>query len=101
MISPATNQIVLPPTPDSALSPMERKVKQTFQEFVGKTFYSQMLSAMRKTQDPPEYMNGGRAEEIFQGQLDQELSGYLSEASADRLAGPMFEVFLAGMRNPV
>ncbi|OYW85535.1 MAG: hypothetical protein B7Z22_08375 [Hyphomonas sp. 32-62-5] len=35
-----------------------------------------------------------RAEEIFQGQLDQVLSEELSKSSADKIADPMFELFM-------
>ena len=40
-----------------------------------------------------EYFHGGRAEEIFQSQLDQVLSERMTEASADQFTGPMFELF--------
>ena len=41
----------------------------------------------------PAYFHGGRAEEIFQQQLDQVLAEKMAEASADTFAGPMFELF--------
>jgi hypothetical protein len=69
------------------------KVRETFDDFVGQTFYGQMLSAMRKTLGKPAYFHGGRGEEVFQGQLDQILAERLSEASADQFTGPMFELF--------
>ena len=69
------------------------KLRKAFSSFVGQTFYGQMLSAMRKTVDKPAYFHGGRAEEIFQGQLDQTLSEHLADASADDFIGPMFDLF--------
>ena len=87
-------------TPDNELTPREREVRQTFTKFVGTTLFSQMLASMRKTVDKPAYMHGGRAEEIFQKQLDQQLTDQITESSADRLAGPMFELMLARMRTP-
>jgi hypothetical protein len=48
---------------------------------------------MRKTVRKPAYFHGGRAEEVFQGQLDQVLSEKLSEASAGSFSGPMYELF--------
>ncbi len=48
---------------------------------------------MRKTVGKPAYFNGGRAEEIFQQQLDQVLAKNISESSADKFSGPMFELF--------
>lgn len=68
--------------------------RQTFQQFVGETVFGQMLASLRKTVDKAPYMHGGRAEEVFQGQLDQELAKNLAESSADRFADPMFELFM-------
>ncbi len=69
------------------------ELKEAFQDFVGQTFFSQMLSAMRKTVDKPAYLHGGRTEEVFQSQLDQVLAEKLSDASADTFSGPMYELF--------
>lgn len=70
------------------------ELKETFQDFVGQTLFSQMIKAARTTQQPAPYFNGGRAEEIFQGQLDQVLSEKMSDASAEKIAGPMYELFM-------
>jgi hypothetical protein len=70
------------------------KVREAFTDFVGQTFFTQLLHEMRKTVDKPAYFHGGQAEEIFQGQLDQALAEHLSEATADSFAGPMFEMFM-------
>ena len=64
-----------------------------FQDFVGQTFFGQMLSAMRKTVSKPAYLYGGRTEEIFQAQLDQVLAEKLSEASAESFSEPMYQLF--------
>jgi hypothetical protein len=69
------------------------EVKKAFTDFVGQTMFGQALSSMRKTIDKPAYFHGGRAEEVFQGQLDQVLAEKLTEASADSFAGPMFDLF--------
>ncbi len=87
-------------TPNGELSLREQEIRGAFTKFVGATLFGQMLAAMRKTQDPPAYMHGGRAEEIFQQQFDQHLADRMTEASADQLANPMFELMLARMRNP-
>ena len=42
-----------------------------------------MLGAMRDTVGKPAYFHGGRAEEVFQNQLDQVLSEHMTEAAAD------------------
>jgi Rod binding domain-containing protein len=76
-------------------SPTERRdvqeLRQTFSQFVGETFFGQMVKSMRAMTDKPAYFHGGRAEEVFQSQLDQKLAEHLTEASADRFAETMFE----------
>jgi peptidoglycan hydrolase FlgJ len=74
------------------------ELRKAFEDFVGQTFYSQMLSAMRKTVGKPAYFHGGQAEEIFRGQLDQVLSEKLSDATADQFAGPMYDLFALSRR---
>ena len=67
-----------------------QEVQKTFRTFVGEAFFGQMLKAMRSTQDKPAYFHGGRAEEVFRGQLDQALAEVMTESSADTIADPMF-----------
>ncbi|MEZ6136861.1 MAG: rod-binding protein [Pirellulaceae bacterium] len=69
-------------------------LKEAFTDFVGQTLFSQMIKSMRSTQQPSAYFNGGRAEEIFQGQLDQVLAEEISDASAEKIADPMYELFM-------
>jgi peptidoglycan hydrolase FlgJ len=71
----------------------QKELREAFDDFVGQTFYSQMLSAMRKTVDKPAYFHGGQAEEVFQAQLDQTLSERLADATAEQFTGPMFDLF--------
>lgn len=78
---------------DSPSKPEGEDLRKAFQDFVGQTLFSQMISSMRSTQDEAAYFNGGRAEKIFQGQLDQILSEELSEASASKISDPMFKLF--------
>jgi flagellar protein FlgJ len=70
------------------------ELKAAFEDFVGQTFFGQMLSSMRSTLDKPAYFDGGYAEEVFQSQLDQVLAEKLSERTAERFAEPMFDLFL-------
>ena len=79
------------PLNPSAASP---ELRQAFQDFVGQTFFSEMIKACRSGQKPSAYFNGGRAEEIFQGQLDQVMSEELSKSSAEKISDPMFELFM-------
>lgn len=87
----------LPLVQTTAAAPTPRlnspELREAFDQFVGETFYGQMLASMRKTQGKPAYFHGGRAEEIFQGQLDQVLAEQLTKANANTLSGPMFELF--------
>ncbi|MDX1926869.1 MAG: rod-binding protein [Pirellulaceae bacterium] len=88
---PAETPEIRSPLNPSAASP---ELREAFEDFVGQTFFSEMIKACRTSQKPSAYFNGGRAEEIFQGQLDQVLSEELSKSSADKIADPMFELFM-------
>ncbi len=70
------------------------ELKEAFHDFVGQTFFAEMLKAFRSTQQPAAYFHGGRAEEIFQGQFDQLLTEELSNSSAEKIADPMYELFM-------
>ncbi len=67
------------------------ELRERFTQFVGEAFFGQMIKSMRSTVGKPAYFHGGRAEEVFQGQLDQQMAQHLTEASASRFAEPMFE----------
>jgi Rod binding domain-containing protein len=78
------------PRSSSAEDPALRKA---FDAFVGETFFGQMLQSMRKTVDKPAYFGGGQMEDAFTQQLDQVMAQKLTAASADKLSGPMFQLF--------
>ena len=82
------------PTPPSPKAPDNPALRKAFDQFVGQTFYGQMLQTMRKSQTKPAYFNGGRAEEVFSQQLDQAFTKKLSETSASKLSGPMYNLFI-------
>ena len=67
------------------------EVREKFTQFVGEAFYGQMFKAMRSTVGKPAYFHGGRAEEVFQGQLDQTMTEQLTKSTASKFAEPMFE----------
>ena len=73
--------------------PQRPTIREAFDDFVGRTFYGQLISAMRTTVGKPAYLHGGRAEEIFQGQMDQKLAEHMSDATAETFTGPMFDLF--------
>lgn len=88
------------PLPPQAAMPMPAnpkfnspELREAFNQFVGETFYGQMLSSMRKTLGKPAYFHGGRAEEVFQGQLDQMIGEQLAKANSEGFADPMFKLF--------
>jgi len=67
------------------------ELREAFTQFVGQTFFGQMIKAMRSTVGKPAYFYGGQGEEVFRSQLDQTLAEHLTEATAERFAEPMFE----------
>lgn len=69
----------------------ETELREKFTQFVGETFYGQMLKAMRSTVGKPAYFHGGRAEEVFQSQLDQTMAENLTKTTASKFSEPMFE----------
>lgn len=70
------------------------ELRKAFDDFVGQTLYGSMLAEMRKGLEGPAYFGGGRAEKVFQGQLDQHLVERISEASAASISEPMFDLFM-------
>lgn len=76
-----------------ALNKENPELKKAFTDFVGQTFYGQMLKSLRSTVDKPAYFHGGRGEELFQEQMDRVLSEKLAETSADNFSDSMFDLF--------
>ncbi|MCH9656253.1 MAG: rod-binding protein [Planctomycetes bacterium] len=69
------------------------ELKEAFQKFVAGTFYKQMFKAMREGQNKPAYFHGGQAEEMFQSQLDQQISEDLATREGGGLADTLFSAF--------
>ena len=67
-----------------------RALQKAYTDFIGKTFFGQMMKAMRSTVDKPAYFHGGQGEEVFSAQLDQQLTDAMSDASAPQMSQPMF-----------
>lgn len=74
----------------------DAQLKQAFYDFVGQTFYGHLMAAMRKTVPKSTYFHGGRAEEVFQNQLDQVFAENMARASAHTFAEPMYQLFMLG-----
>jgi len=94
-VGPVAAQLPLnsPQPPLKQNSGESEKMREAFTDFVGQTLFGSMLASMRKTVGKPAYMHGGRTEEVFQQQMDQKIVEELTEASADSIADPMFELF--------
>ncbi len=69
------------------------EVREKFDTFVGEAFYGQLLKAMHKGHGKPAYFHGGKAEEAFQGQLDQILATKMAETNASDFTGAMFDLY--------
>jgi peptidoglycan hydrolase FlgJ len=84
----------LKPTNSSAQHQLDgaRQLQDAYREFVGKTFFGEMLKSMRGTLDKPAYFHGGQAEVVFRAQPDQHLADHMTEASAEQFADPMFRL---------
>jgi hypothetical protein len=97
---PASLAATLPPT---EIKPPptggDSQLREPFTQFVGETLFGSLLASMRATQGKPAYLHGGRTEEVFQGQLDQAIVEQLTEASADTIAEPMYELFQLQRRS--
>ena len=89
--TPLAPRALEPPT--TAPTNNDEELREVFDQFVGETFYGQMLASMRKSLTKPAYFHGGRGEEVFQGQLDQVLTEKMSRAGSNNLSDAMFELF--------
>ena len=95
--TPGPDQLSLLAT-DSAPDPEKLKVREAFQDFVAGTFYMQMLKSMRKMHGKAAYLHGGQAEQIFQGQLDQQIAEDLARNQGAAFADPLFQAFEQRLR---
>ena len=96
---PATLREPAPPRPDQLAAGPSPELRQTFQDFVAGTFYQQMLRTLRKTQGEAAYFHGGQAEQVFQGQLDQQIAEDLAREHGAAFAEPLFNSFAARFRE--
>ncbi len=74
----------------------EDEFRKVFHQFVGQTMFGQMLKSMRETQQKPAYFHGGRAEEIFQEQLDNVLVDKMTASTPHSFSDTMFKLMKAG-----
>jgi hypothetical protein len=71
------------------------ELKKAFNDFVGQTFFGELLKQMRATLDKPAFFHGGMGEDIFQSQLDQVLVEEMTESSAKTFSDPMYHLLMA------
>jgi len=69
--------------------------REAFTDFVGQTFFGELLKQMRASVDKPAFFHGGMGEDIFQSQLDQVLVERMTDASGSSFSGPMFDLLMA------
>ncbi|MDA0806719.1 MAG: rod-binding protein [Planctomycetota bacterium] len=78
-----TIQTIGPPPPKGPVLP------EAFDQFVGDTFFRQMLKSLRSTTGKPAYFHGGQAEEIFQSQLDELLITDMAKATKESFSADL------------
>src|SRR5256885_12162193 len=71
------------------------ELREAFADFVGQTFYGELMKQMRATLHKPAFFHGGMGEDIFQQQLDHIMVERMSDNSARTLSDPMYELFMA------
>jgi peptidoglycan hydrolase FlgJ len=94
----ATNAAIVPqqPTPPSGLGGRDTpELRKAFNDFVGQTFFGELVKQMRATVKKPAFFHGGMGEDIFQSQLDQIMVERISETSAKSFSDPMYQLLMA------
>src|SRR5438270_9227351 len=71
------------------------ELREAFTDFVGQTFFGELMKQMRATLHKPAFFHGGMGEDIFQTQLDQIMVERMSDTSAKTLSDPMYELLMA------
>ena len=84
---------ITPPTVEKPASVGDPKTREAFDSSIGEMFFGQLLGAMRKTQGKPAYFHGGKAEEMFRGQLDQTLAQQMTKTHAREFTDAMYQQF--------
>lgn len=71
----------------------QEELDKAFNQFVGESLYGQLMKSLRSSTGNAAYFDGGRAEEMFQAQLDQQITQRLAAETGHQLTGPMMELF--------
>jgi len=83
----------LDPTRATQAPPEQRRamLRQAVDEMVGVTFFGQMLKTARGSSLKGEFGHGGRGEDVFGAQLDQELARRAGQGMSNRLSDAIYE----------
>ncbi len=92
-------QKAAPPTEKNSVKDTPENLKKVSQEFESFLIYY-MMKEMRKTVPQTSLLNGGRAEEIFQGMLDEQLSLQMSKAGGIGLAPMLYQQLSRYIQQP-
>jgi len=91
---------VMPGIDASAAAPRRNgrdtpELQKAFTDFVGQTFFGELVKQMRATVKKSAFFHGGMGEDIFQSQLDQIMVERISETSAKSFSDPMYQLLMA------
>lgn len=75
-------------------SETKQSQQSAFQDFAAGTFYKEMLKSLQKMHGKPAYIYGGRAEEIFQGQMDQQIAEDMAHNKGSAISDPLYKGYL-------
>jgi peptidoglycan hydrolase FlgJ len=71
------------------------ELHKAFTDFVGQTFFGELVKQMRASVHKSAFFHGGMGEDIFQTQLDQIMVERISETSAATFSDPMYQLLMA------
>lgn len=77
----------------SAAATARARLRQAADELVGEVFYGTLLRQMRASPMKGKYGHGGRGEEVFQAQLDQQLATRAGRARGGTVADALVARF--------
>ena len=92
---PAGNPAGVPARAPRAGAHDSPELKKAFNDFVGQTFFGELVKQMRSTLNKPAYFHGGMGEDIFQSQLDQHLVERMSQTTAHTFTDPMYQLLMS------
>lgn len=99
MSAAVTGQMNL--TPSLATASVERQkaaLRQAVGEMMGHVFYAPMLSMARDSVPRGKFGHGGRGEDVFAAQLNQELARRMGMDTANELTEAVYDELAKGIR---